>query len=575
MSEDFSQAEDNTLNRLVSSLSLEERNEFLEKLKIKSTLSFESLYEAADENEKYESLEVLYTKLPWYSRFFYYLISIVKNISPSKVFEEEHVARLGRFIQIKTPGLYNYQQKMLLSGFFELLMDLKEAARFFFTALDCSVNQDKGSFYAFLGSLEMGDVHLKLQNDTTAKAILDINPDASESEIRSSALRVMEEAFGEITEVQRNVMYYNARSLNCLKELSAFPFDRLLLSFGHSGGQTCPVGAVRELLVNLNNILFSLKDPPTLSLLESLFVFQLHGRKGEDGFNMDNETHKLLSASEEAIAALRYFNRKVPLTRILRCAFRDMSLAPRQISGGEDWFLVYQEYWKRHIDTLLAEFIHSRKRREIQASFKYFIKDTPLKVLEHTASDNNRDGIPLAEAFTLGFLRSFHSSVFMTEIATALKPILIEGEFFKRENRAEFTGAYNDLMRIDEDVSKLDRKMSPEGDCGKRYAQAKNDISALPVKRKRVQLVLDEVTREAKGIILRTISAAMMMVNVLNGILRKEAGGKYDTLSNLDELGGKDQVAFLVGINTTIKQLQQFLETLKEIETMGNVNSIL
>jgi len=576
MADDFSQAEDKTLNRLVSSLSLEERNEFLEKLNKKSTISFESLYETPDKNESFESFSVMYQRLPWYTRFFYYLISIFKNTPSAKVFEDEQIARLGRKIQDKAPGLYNYQQKILLSGFFDLLMDLKQAARFFFTALDNSVIQDKGSFYAFLGSLEMGEVHLKLQNETTAKAILDLNPDAQESDLRYLALRVMEEAFGEITETQRNVMYYNARSLNCLKELSSFPFDRLLLSFGHfGGGQTCPVGAVREMLVNLNNILYSLKDPPTVPLLESLFVFQLQGRKGEEGFNMDNEMHRLLGDAEEAIVAIRFFNSKVPLTRILRCIYHDMSLVPRQISGGEDWFLVYQEYWKHHIEFSIAEFTQQRKRQEIQQSFKFFLKGDSLKMLENAASDNNRDGVPLPDAFTLAFLRTFHSSVFMPDIIPALRPVLMEGEFFKRENRAEFTGAYNDLMRIEEDILVIDSKISPAGDCGKRYAQAKNDITSLPVKRKRIQVVLDEVSRESRAIVVRTIGAAMTIINVLGGILKKEPGGKYDTLSNLEELGGKDQKAVLDDIEKTIKQMQHLLEILKEIETMGNVSTIL
>jgi hypothetical protein len=350
----------------------------------------------------------------------------------------------------------------------------------------------------------------------------------------------------------------------------------VLLSFGHAGaGQTCPAGAVREMLASLNNILFSLTDPPTISLLESLFIFQLQRRKGEDGFNMENEMHKLLSAAEEAIATIRYFNRKVPLTRILRCIYHDLSLAPRQISGGEDWFLVYQEHWKRHIESSLTEFIHIRKLREIQESFKFFLKGDSLKFLTNAASDNNRSGVPLSEAFTLAFLRTFHSSVFLADIVAALRPVLMEGEFFKRENRAEFTGAYNDLMKIEEDIAIIDSKISPAGDCGKRYAQAKNDITSLPVKRKRIQVVLDEVTREAKGVIVRAISAAMTMINVLNGILKKEPGGKYDTLSNLDELGGKDQKAFLDEIEITIKQFHHFLEILKEIETMGNISSIL
>lgn len=571
MAENQNSTEDKTLNRLVSQLTLEERHNFLEKLRGQSTLSFEPLYESVEADEKLENFVEQYSRLPWHIRLYYFILGLLKSKPPAKVFEDRRIGRLGREIASTAPGLYDYQRNLLLADFYRHLSKLKEAARFFFTALDASVNRDKGAFYAFLGSLEMEDVHRRLQADANPAAIAEQFPEMTETELRQFVLKAMDDSVAAISDTHRTAMYCNARSLNCLKELSAFSFDRVLMAFSTKpGGQTCQAGTIRTMLIELNNILYSLKEPPGLSLLESLFIFLLQERSEDQDFDMIREMRVLLSRAEIAITTIRDFNRRIPLLKILRYAGRDMSLSPKQISGGEDWFQVYREHWKRQIDGAVAEFIQQRKYRQIVNSFKSFLKGANLKVLNNAVSENSRDGIPVPEAFALSFLRTFYSVVFMADLNDFLRPILIEGEFFKKENRAEFTGAYNDIMNIEIDIAALDARLAPSGDYGKRYLQAKQDLAPLPLKRRKMQIVLDEVSHEASGLVIRTRNALAGLINVLTGILRKETGSKYDSLANLEKFAGKNPEVFVEAAAETIKQLQQALQTLKDIDAIGS-----
>ncbi|MDR2483973.1 MAG: DUF5312 domain-containing protein [Treponema sp.] len=563
--------EDNTLHRLVSELTLEERNNFLEKLRGQSTLSYEPMYETWEDMESGEMCEAQYTRLPWYVRLCYLILSLLKSKSPVKVFEEGMMNRLGHQIAAEAPGLYDHQKNLLLLGFFDLLTELKDAARFFYTALDLSVNRDSGGFYAFLGSLEMGDLHRRLETETIPELFTE-KLDASERELRQAAVRAMEVIFSAINDTQRSIMYANARSLNCLKELAAFGFDRIIITFGSSGGgQTCPVNAVRDLLMNLNNILFSLKDPPAMALLESLFIYRLQERSGEPGFDMNAEIHSLLGMAEGAITTIRDFNKKVPLTRILRCASRDMTLVPQQISGGEEWFAIYRDYWKKQVEAKATEYIRQRKYKELLNSFRFFLKGTNLKVLYNAVSETNPKGLPVPEAFALSFLLTFHAAILVNDANMFLRPILIDGEFFKKENRAEYTGAYNDIMKLEEDIRQFDLKLSPAGEYGTHYSQAKEDMSALSIKRRKMQQVLDEVSHEASGIVIRGRNAIISLINVLNGILKKEAGGKYDTLANIDKLAGKTPEVFLDGVTELVNKFQQALRIIKDIDTLGDL----
>jgi hypothetical protein len=564
-------ADTGTLERLATHLSLEERSEFLEKLKAQSKMSTEPLYAAGDEEKSEGSgLEGQYTGLPWYYRLFYLVLSFFKNKPSRQLFQENQIQKLGKAINAEYPQLFDNQRNQLLTEFYDLLKGLKLEARFFFDALDVSVNQDRGGFYAFLASLEMQDIHRRLEKETAPEYVEKKNPQKAETESRQAAFHAMEDIFAGISEDQRRLMYFNARSLFCLKELASFLYDRVLGAFGsESGGNgmTCSIFAVKDMLRTLNNILFSLQTPPTLALLESLFVFILQERSAVAGFDRDKETHNLLDRAENALGNIRDFNRQVPLTRILRYADRDISLNPKAISGGEDWFAVYRDYWRRHIEEQFTAYGQSRRHQEMLNLFDQFFQGSDLKILKNVPSETNPEGIPIPGIFACSFLLTFHQVVFMTNINRILQPILSEGIFFRRENHAEFTKAYNDLFDLETDIKTLDERLGPEAEYGQRYAFAKQDMSSLPVKRRKLQMVLDDASGELGQIITRARDAMNLLIAMLAGIVRREPGSKYDSLSNLDELEAKVP-DFTNGLIWVIQKLHDTLDLLANIDAI-------
>jgi hypothetical protein len=63
----------------------------------------------------------------------------------------------------------------------------------------------------------------------------------------------------------------------------------------------------------------------------------------------------------------------------------------------------------------------------------------------------------------------------------------------------------------------------------------------------------------------------LSMINVLNGILKKDAVSKYDTVANFDKLAGKTPEVFTAGVTESITQFQQALQTLKDIEALRSI----
>ncbi|AEF82698.1 DUF5312 domain-containing protein [Leadbettera azotonutricia] len=563
-------AESGNFTQLVSSLSVDERQNLLEKLKSQSNISPEPLYiEDIDQGPTLAS-EERYVKLPWYFRLWYFILSLIKAVPAVKLYEDKQVADIGRQIEEMSPGLYDFQRARLLPAFYSQMESLKEAARFFYTALDAGFNRDKGAFYGFLGSLEMVSVHKKLQNETDPNKLGEQYPDAKELEIRQMAFKAMDAAFEGVTDDMKGAMYFDARSLFCLKELASFLFDRVIMAFGFDAavdGHSCSASVVRELLINLNNILLSLKHIPPMPLLESLFIFLLQEKTGEPGFDINKEIRALLARAEEALAVIREFNKQVPLTKILRCSSRNIAVSPREISGGEDWFVVYREYWKRHIEAIFADYMRDRRHRELLNSFRYFLKGTNLKILGNTVSDANPDGLPIKGAFSLSFLLTFYSVVFMAEINKFLRPILIDAEFRRKENRTEFTESYNEIIKLEDDIRKFEMEISPSGDFGKRYSQMKQDMSSLPVRRRKIQIVIEEASSEAVTIVDSARRASRSMINILNGIVNKDSQGKYDAISNMDKLSGKGP-EFAKGLSESLQKFQMVIQILDDIDAM-------
>ena len=552
-------------DRLASSLTLDERKSLLDKLKSQSKISQEPLYAVEKEQGTILDIDELFFRLPWYSRLMYKFLSFLKSKAPGKLYEERHVVKLGRRILKKYPGLYDYQRGNLLPEFYNQLQNLKTASRFFYTALDASFNKEKGAFYAFLGSLEMPDIHVRLQSAASPEIL---EATGSDADIRSVTLRAMDEALKGISDEQRRAMYNNARSLFCLKELSSYLFDRLIVNFKYDtsfSGYICNAFSVRDMLTSLNNMLFSLKYIPPMPLMESLFIFILQEKAEESDFNINKEAQGLLARTEEALTVIRKFNAQVPLSMILFCTGRNSR--PQEISGGEDWFLLYREYWKRQIDDNLAQYAQDRRRRGLEESFRDFIKTPNLERLTYTSSDPDSEGFDLKGSFGLSFLLAFYNNVFIPDINAYLRLIIMDGEFARKESRIEYTEIYNGIFQAEERIRKLENDISPIGTYGQRIAQAKQDMTSLQVKRRKTQLISDEASKEALTILEETRRGCRNMIDVLNSIANKETKGTNYSLANLPELLEKDG-NLVDNLKAGIKKFKKAIEILDDIEAL-------
>jgi hypothetical protein len=563
----FRMKKSGNLNRLVSELNVDERVKLLEKLTSQSDLEKSPLYEEAAADIPIEDIETRFETLSWLSRLWFRIASIFTGRGPSKLYENHLMSGIAKSLEAKAPGFYNYQKDILLPKFQTALEKLRDGSRFFYYALDLSLNKEKGGLMVFLGSLEMPEIHTLIQNGINFPDLAERFPTASETELKQKAQKTMEDALGDISVEQKGNMYLHARSLTCLKQLAAFHFDRVINSFSSNSGftgNTCISAAVRDQLATLNNILHSLHEPPSMRLLESLFVFVLSDKQDEPGFDVHTEMQKLLGRAEFALDAIREFNRQVPLTLFLRCMTRNMALVPQDTGGGEDWFPIYREHWRSLLNDGFLSFIKTKRQRDMQTTLQEFLKGVNIRRLVNMAGDTSSEGVPVSGTVCLSFLQTFYPVVFMGEINPILRPILLDGEFIRKENKTEFTECYNNIIKLEDIIKRFDRKLSPEGDYGCRYAQAKSEMVPLPVKRRKIQIILDEACAAADEILGQTKHAIEGMIKILGGII--SGSEKYDSLANLHVIGKSP--FFMDSIRLCIDRFTQTLKLMEDMDTM-------
>ena len=556
-----------TFDHLASELSLDERRDLLRKLESQAIVSSAPLFTASDLPESV-SIEHRFHESSFILKLWLRIAAVFKRKSPLKLFEEFLIARLGAAVEARTPGLFDYRRSLLLDRMYQELLSLKESSRFFYDALDGSVVRDKGAFFAFLASLELETAHKRLLSETDPATFAGTNSQASEADIRLAIHKALESILASLDETQRAAMYRNVRSLLCLKELASFFFDRALGAFSDTGdAKTCPAYLLVDQMMMLNGILFSLEHPPSLSLLESLFVFDVQDQLGAEDFQILEETRKLVSRAEEALSRIRQFNQRVPLTAILRCASRNLEYLPSSIPGGEEWFATYREFWRKRIDERFSLFVRDRRKEQLEQSLGSFFGSRPLPHLDSIQAAIP-DGITVKKSFVLIFLFAFHRHIFIGDINKVLKTVLLEGEFYKKENRIEFTDAYNELLKLGDSIQSLDKKLLPSGDFGMRYEAVRKEMVALPLKRRKLASLHQEADAEAFGIVERALKALRTLANVFEGIINAEAGGRYDTLSNLSSLSGRGASTFLTSLRNAVQKMEKAIQMLNEIESL-------
>jgi hypothetical protein len=566
--------ENSAFERLSANISRYERLKLLEKIGTFTDASERTLIISEKEAAPSEKSEAAYSRLPWYKRLWFFIVGFFTGKTRLDAFIQSQIADIGRSVELLFPGMFDWQKGLLRQNFHVELKKLKEAARFFYSLLDAGISRNIGDFLVFLGSVEMKDIHAELSERTQPENFASENPGVTDIKLQQMAVNLVEEEIDRISEESRQVMYDSAHYITCLKNLASFLFDRFIMSFGRSQGYiepVCPAASVKSQLTGLNDSLYSIKRTPPSALLTAMFIFTIPEYTAEQDYDAESEMQKFVSQAEKSVEMIRAFNHRVPLTSILRCVLHNTSYLPSELTGGEDWFVLYRKTWVENVTQQFNEFIKERYRARIQTLCDTLFGQDFSDPFENFDIDFSGDGIPVNNLQTLSYMLTFHKLIFMPVINVFIRPILIDGDFINKENKTEFTEAYNVLIKLDDTIKNIVQRIDRNGDYGKRWTQILIEAQSVTLRRRKMGIIVEDVTAIVNTIIHDAKKAFVSMELILDGILNSVPGKPYDSLNNIAKIAGKGNL-FTDGLKTGLEKLKSMTQLLDEITKLNKMD---
>ncbi|HAE22635.1 MAG TPA: hypothetical protein DCG47_09985 [Spirochaetaceae bacterium] len=551
---------------LVLELDPHERGELLSRLNRLTTVNTEPLHIFKAEGTEKVDYAAAYKELGLLAKAIIIVRSVLSGMSKEELVKERILRGIAKEADAAAPGLADTRRRVFLEPFRDELIALKAAARYFYDLLDQSLEKNRAEFFAFLASLRFERTHLELSTETDPGTFLERNALASDTDVRLAVNAALESALSRMEEDYRRLMLQDVRNLQCLKKLSGFLFDRLINGFqsAQSGRKELSFYTAADQLEQLATILLAL-EPPSAKLMEAILAFDL----GEELANKDSgleEAIKTESANaSKALSAIRSFNARVPLEAVLKLVNEDPNWRCPSFSGGEDWFALFKSYWKDRIEKRYQKFVAERRIQQLDNDIVAMVGPEPPTWFEHLSETGAEASPPVRFTRALRFLEAFYHQLFLSDVNNVLKIVLLDGEFYKRDNRLEFTDAYNGMLQIGEGLKSLDHRLAPDGELGSTYYHAKNELIPLQIKKRKIESAVQAADVEAESLIRRANDAMLKMQLILKGIIAGEARGRYDSLSNLSSIEGKANKDFQRKLGLTKDKLEKTVFLLGEL----------
>ena len=530
-----------TFERLVLTLASSERQELLNQIAESGEITrYESQLSAIPEHPVIDDGSLPQRTLSGESFFFRLwckLRAFFTSTSVNLIYSGYLIKQLGKKIERTASPYVDIRRKFFTENFYTEIVKLKDMQAFF-TSLLAAYENDKGGFYIILASLLMPDTYEQL---ATASDPFSVPWEQdSKSDIRLSMLRKMDSILSKVSEEERSTMYQSARSIEWIRFFCQLPLTKMLSRFAFQPGsnKTCMIDSLSSELVQLVDILSSAKNIPVL-MLEALYLFSVQDEIEEKKFNFEKECRSFVSAATNHLSRIVQMKANIPFISLVRYTLRDISWQPSLKAEGEDWFALFRIAWKSRFEKRWSRWSRLHRKAMLERDICIFLGTTTIPTLAFRPWAGIWLVVSLYRELSLCFLKGVFTSCYPAEWLKPLKILLLEGEFYRRENLAEYTEAYSIMEHQQQIIEAFENRLSPKGDIGEGFTIVQRENIATVAGKTRIENLMLTINSEAEQIISMTVSAFRSIEQVLGGILSVDRGGPYETLINLASIQGK------------------------------------
>ena len=558
-------------DKLVTGLSANERIEMLGRIQTHEPVNEEPLFET-DEEEELENLEAHFSRLGFIQRIMLFLKSLFRQKDVMTVLEESILEGYGRDIERAYPGLYDFRTDTLGASFARKLRDLRDVFDVFGRPLTKAFGAYKSQFLAFLVGVEFPDYQERLIAATNPENYIDPEKPQADINIRRTMESDIRAVFEEMSDNKRAIIYRYVRSLHYLNEFILFPVSKLISAFTiTAAGETASAATVKADLFELSNLVASQVQPPEETPLKALFLFDMQEKSGDqEPEKTERELSGRLESALQGLSRLRAFGRSVPLTKLIKACTKNIGYGPEHIGGGEDWFVFYRKFWEERLDDCMVEFSFTNGLIKLLREVRKLFGLQRLEPAESYRSENFEEDLRVRFENTIAFIRTFVNRFFLGEMNRTFKIFIVDGEFYKSQNRADFVDSYEGIHRALADINRMDSEMADQGSIGREIQDIRNELTKPVLRKRKIETILKNVDARAKEIINTTRANMSLFIQVLKGILYGQSGGKYDTLSNISYIGGTENARLVGRLSGILKQIEEAERILNGFSDLEN-----
>ncbi len=532
-------------DNLVQGMSRGERQDLLEKIQSVSVLESEPIADFLEDPSQID-IQAEYRKMSLIQRFIIFLKRIFSGKDFTVLVEQYLLERMGKRIESNFPGFIDAHRNILKEPLAQRVDDLRNSVSWLAGPLGNALGDSRRQMITFMFSVLNPALYDVIGEKTDPEYVARQNPELNDRELKKMLVKNLQETLETISTDQRQVLYMNYRFLYHLLQLASFPYTKILNDFRGPEDRWIPTsfnkveGGLRRLDSQINSI----TEIPTADILQQVFVF-LEQEYGDAEERSENVVKQLKKAAD-SVAKLRSFAREVPLRDTIAFFTGDLRYLPLALSGGEDWFAIFREHITRVVEQRVDVYVFARRKREIisdmikLAGVSSFPPASP-----YAASSGNHGG---KYQFSLTLCQFVSTRLFIMRWVSPLKILMIDGDFYKDHNREEYNESFGKLENADERIKTFLNDLPEDLFNGA-------SESALRIE------VADQSARQ---MIEDVYSGLRIMSDVLDGILFGEVGGRFDTISNLGQIGGRSNKKFLAQLETVLEEIQMARDNLKE-----------
>jgi hypothetical protein len=481
---------------------------------------------------------------------------------------ERYLKQLAFALERDHPSLISVSSGRFRAGMHEELLLLRAHARSLHAPLQEVLGQRKLEFIAFLTRKELRGFQQRLQEETDPQGIWDNGNFSEEKAVRTLMLRRFQDLVETIPPADKQRIGQDARAFFALYSFARHPFEELLSAFKGEENLEAPLPDIQKPLQELAKSLEPVRIPPSAGALYDLFLFLHQEHMEEQDFDLERQLMDDMAATHSALAGIRRFRDRVPLYSLLRLLTRDPGYYPAPQPSTANWFSYFKEFWRQWVHHRYLEFYHSRTRENLIAEALEFLNSKSLPSMANYRADKFGGNTPVRHELSLSFMKGFLKDVF-APLSRSLKIIYLNGEFYKEENRHAYTDAFLYLSEAETKIEELESMLGPQGNLRAAIQQVKGQALGERLRRKRIVDILARADGQARILVDAFIEQIENLKALLYGILKGQPGDRYDTLVNLNKIGGREnsdlRKAWIRALERS-DQAKTLLEKIRELE---------